>query len=83
MDGMVEIAYFTLDEHQNQGHATSTARQLIEIARQTDPSLTLKAFTLPEANASTTILARIGFRMIGVAQDTDAGEVWEWHLIIP
>ena len=79
-DGMVEIAYFTLDELKNQGHATKTARHLVEIAKRSDPSLVVRAFTLPEFNASTKILDRLGFRMVGVAQDPDAGEVWEWRV---
>ncbi len=79
-NGMVEIAYFTLDDFQNQGYATSTARRLIEIARQADPALVVRAFTLPQINASTRILDRLGFSMVGPSQDADVGEVWEWQL---
>ena len=79
-DGMVEIAYFTLDDFQNQGHATRTARGLVEIAKQSDPALTVRAFTLPETNASTRILDRLRFSMVGIAQDADVGDVWEWRL---
>ena len=77
--GMVEIAYFTLGEFQHQGYATMTARLLVEIARSADPTLTLRAFTLPEQNASTKILARLGFALFGLAHDAEAGEVWEWR----
>ena len=40
----------------------------------------IKAFTLMEENPSVRILRRLGFAMIGTAQDADAGEVWEWRV---
>jgi len=79
VDGVVEIAYFTLPEHEGRGHARATARGLVEIARATLPTVVLKAFTLPERNASTAILTKLGFRQVGIAQDPDAGTVWEWR----
>ncbi|HKE92787.1 MAG TPA: GNAT family N-acetyltransferase [Povalibacter sp.] len=78
-DGIVEIAYFTLDQFQGQGYATQTARRLVAIARQTAPTITLRAFTLPQSNPSTKILERLAFTMIGHAHDKDAGGVWEWR----
>jgi len=77
-DGSVEIAYFTLENEQGQGYASRTASSLVEIARLHSPGIGLKAFTLKEENASTRILRRLGFSMVGTAQDADAGEVWEW-----
>jgi len=78
-EGIVEIAYFTLDGFQGHGYATQTARELIAIARQAVPTITIRAFTLPETNPSTKILVRLGFTMIGFAHDEDVGEVWEWR----
>jgi len=78
-DGVVEIAYFTLPEFQNRGYATRTATRLADIARSVRPDIALKAFTLPEHNASTTILQRLGFTFFGNARDPDAGDVWEWR----
>jgi RimJ/RimL family protein N-acetyltransferase len=78
-DGCVEIAYFTLPEHQGQGIAGQIAAGLIAIARAQDPSMKLKAFTLMEVNPSVRILRRLGFAMVGTAHDVDAGEVWEWR----
>ncbi len=77
--GMVEIAYFTLPEFAGRGYATRTATELVAIARQTLPEIIIKAFTLPQANASTRILTRLGFTRTGFAHDADAGEVWEWR----
>jgi [ribosomal protein S5]-alanine N-acetyltransferase len=82
-DGVVEIAYFTLAEFTRRGHATRTATELVAIARRTAPGIILKAFTLPQENASTRILSRLGFAKIGVAHDADAGEVWEWRTAAP
>ena len=78
-DGYVEIAYFTLDNEQRKGFASQTALSLVAIARAHNPSIGLKAFTLKEENASTKILRSVGFSIFGVAQDDDAGEVWEWR----
>lgn len=75
----VEIAYFTLKEHEGRGYATRTVAGLIDIARRHEPKIGLKAFTLRERNASTAILSRFGFSVIGDAQDEDAGVVWEWR----
>lgn len=77
--GLVEIAYFTLDNEQGKGYATQTAAALVAIAREHSPHVRLKAFTLKEENASTRILRGLGFALVGVAQDADAGEVWEWR----
>jgi [ribosomal protein S5]-alanine N-acetyltransferase len=78
-DGCVEIAYFTLPACQGQGYASQTAAGLVAIARAFDPAVNLKAFTLMEENASVRILRKLGFAVVGTAQDADAGEVWEWR----
>ena len=75
----MEIAYFTLEEFQGRGYATQTARQLVSIAREALPAISLKAFTLPVVNPSTKILQRLGFAKAGLAHDDDVGEVWEWR----
>ena len=78
-DNCVELAYFTLKEYEGRGYATRTVAALIEIARQQEPQIVLKAFTLREHNASTSILQHYGFRVVGNARDKDAGTVWEWR----
>jgi RimJ/RimL family protein N-acetyltransferase len=79
VDGCVEIAYFTLENEQGRGYASQTAAALVDVARAHSPGIGLKAFTLKEENASTRILRRLGFSITGIAQDADAGEVWEWR----
>lgn len=78
-DGRVEIAYFTLPGQEGRGIATEMARRLVHLAMDTDASVTVTAQTLPEENASTTILRRLGFIRAGTAHDPDAGEVWAWQ----
>ena len=78
-ENRVEIAYFTLPEFEGRSYATQTATELIAIARGTIPSIVITALTLPEQNASTTILRRLGFSLFGNARDPDAGDVWEWR----
>jgi RimJ/RimL family protein N-acetyltransferase len=79
-DGRVEIAYFTLPEHEGRGIATAMARELIAIAHAARPGVLVTAQTLPVENASTAILRRLAFARAGWAHDADAGDVWEWEL---
>lgn len=76
----VEIAYYTLLELVGRGFASATARELIRVARLTDPLLTIAAQTLPVVNASNTLLKKLGFTFQGALLHPEDGEVWEWHL---
>lgn len=74
MQGKVEIAYFTFPGHEGRGIATWMASQLVAMAKH--PEVTqITAQTLREQNASTRILEKLGFEVIGTAMDADAGEV--------
>jgi [ribosomal protein S5]-alanine N-acetyltransferase len=79
-ENRVEIAYFTFPEYEGQGFATQMAEALVGIARAQIPEITVTAQTLREENASTRILARLGFKRVGTVEDDEAGLVWEWHL---
>ncbi len=79
-DGRVEIAYYTLTGLEGQGHASATARALVELAQREDPALVVIAKTLPENNASTRILHHLGFIQNGIVQDEDVGDAWLWEL---
>ena len=78
-ENRIEIAYFTLKEHEGLGYATRTASELVAIARNANPGIVISAFTLRESNASTKILLRLGLSVFADAQDPDAGDVWEWR----
>jgi RimJ/RimL family protein N-acetyltransferase len=77
-DGAVEISYATFKKYEGQGIATETCRKLVELAKQTDPGLIIKARTLMEENASVKLLRRNGFAFKGIVFDEDDGNVWEW-----
>lgn len=76
----VEIAYHTFAEFEGRGIATEMARELIALARRTQPDILIRANTLKEMNASTSILKKLGFTLYDTAIDPDEGEVWEWRL---
>ncbi len=76
--GEVEIAYFTFPEHEGRGFATLMAKSLVEMATENGASR-VKAQTLPERNASTRILEKLGFRLVGPVIHPEDGEVWEWR----
>lgn len=78
--GRVEIAYGTAPGHEGKGVATALASELVRIARGEEAGLTVFAQTLPEESASTSILKKLGFRMMRTIDHPDDGLVWEWEL---
>jgi ribosomal-protein-alanine N-acetyltransferase len=76
----VEIAYFTFPQYEGRGYATRMARMLVDMARRADPGLIIAAQTLPSESASTTILRRLGFALVGTVAHPEDGDVWEWQL---
>lgn len=81
-DGVVEIAYFTFPPFERRGRATRMAAALVARARESGEVCVVRAHTLPERNASTAILDRLGFTHVGTADDPDEGPVWRWELIV-
>ena len=79
INNTVEIAYSTIPEHEGKGFATAICRKLAEIAIQESDKLRIIARTLMEENASTKILKKNNFKFIGVVNDPEDGEVWEWE----
>ena len=76
----VEIAYFTFPEHESRGIATRMASELIRLAHEKMPAVTVAAQTLPEENASTSVLKKLRFRLVGTVEHPEDGKVWEWQL---
>jgi [ribosomal protein S5]-alanine N-acetyltransferase len=76
----VEIAYFTFPEYESRGVATRMAAELIRIALDKMTAVTVAAQTLPEENASTSVLKKLRFRMVDTVEHPEDGLVWEWHL---
>ena len=78
--GRVEIAYGTAPGQEGKGVATELARELVGIAREKDASLAVVAQTLPNENASTRILTKLGFQRKRTVDHPEDGLVWEWEL---
>jgi RimJ/RimL family protein N-acetyltransferase len=76
----VEIAYFTFPGHESRGVATRMASKLIRLASDRTPAVTVAAQTLPEENASTSVLKKLRFRLVGTVEHPEDGLVWEWQL---
>lgn len=79
----VEIAYFTFPDHESRGVATRMASELIRLALDQKPGVIVAAQTLPEENASTSVLKKLGFRLVGSVDHPEDGLVWEWQLARP
>lgn len=80
LDGKVEIGYLTFPDYEGQGIATAMVRQLLHIAKATQPDLTVIAHTANEENASNAILKKFGFQFAAVFDDAEDGQMWTWHL---
>ncbi len=78
-DKKVEIAYGTFRKYEGKGIGTEMCRQLVLLAIRTDPHIRITARTLPEENASTSILKKNGFILLGTVWDDEDGNVWEWE----
>ena len=76
-DGVVEIAYYTFPRLEGRGLATQVVGHLTRIASASGARM-VTARTLPQESASTTILQRAGFHMIGTVDDPEDGPVWSW-----
>jgi len=76
----VEIAYFTFPGYESRGVATRMASELIRLALNKMPALTVAAQTLPEENASTSVLKKLRFRLVDTLEHPEDGLVWEWQL---
>lgn len=78
-NGFVEIAYFTFPHAEGSGFAGLMAARLLSIAKANAPFPKVFANTLPEYNASTSVLIRLGFEHVGEGLDEEVGRVWRWE----
>ena len=79
----VEIAYYVFPAFERRGYATAMARDLVALAFSTGKIDHVLAHTLPKDNPSTSILKKIGMRLIGEIDDPDDGRIWRWRLDRP
>ncbi len=52
------------------------------LAQDADKNIGIMAQTLPQENASTAVLRKLGFSQVGTAHDAEVGEVWKWQMTI-
>ncbi len=77
-DGEVELGYAVAPARQGRGVATAVVQELVRRAQRAGLAM-VTAHTLPEVNASTTVLSKCGFgRGADVVEGADA--VWRWEL---
>lgn len=74
----VEVAYSTFESERGKGIGTEMCRLLVELALAAKPDVIITARTLPEENHSTKILRKNSFTFVGIVNDPEDGEVWEW-----
>jgi RimJ/RimL family protein N-acetyltransferase len=79
-DGSVEIAYFTYPGFEGRGYATAMASKLIDLASRSAAVRQIVAHTLPETNASTRVLEKVGMTFAGEVMDPHDGRVWRWQV---
>ena len=78
-DAIVEIGYAIAPAFRGQGLATDAVEQMVQRAFQDTIVRAVDAHTLGQANPSTRVLEKSGFRKIGEANDPDEGVVWHWR----
>lgn len=78
--GKVEIAYWTFSDFEGNGVASFACKELVRIAQDFDPKITITATTVPEHNASTKILKNNRFVFTEIVQDDEIGDAWLWVL---
>ena len=78
-DGIVEIAYGVVPDHQGKGYATEAAEALVDYAFSSDQVRVVRAHTLLQSNASTRVLVKCGFKLIGEVIEPEDGLVWRWE----
>lgn len=82
-DGVVEIAYSIAPLYEGRGLATEAATALVEFAAQSGLVRTVRAHTLPEQNASTSVLGKCHFEKTGEIVDSENNLVWQWERKLP
>jgi ribosomal-protein-alanine N-acetyltransferase len=79
-NGVVEIAYAILPQHQGRGYATAAARAMVDCAFQSAEVSMVIAHTLPGGAASQRVLQKAGFRHAGEVVDPEDGLVWRFEI---
>jgi ribosomal-protein-alanine N-acetyltransferase len=79
-DGIAEIAYGIAPSYQGKGYGTEVATALIDFASHDSRVRKIRAHTLAEANASTRVLEKCGFKKVSETIDPENNlPVWRWE----
>lgn len=79
-EGVVEIGYAIAPAFRGQGLATDAVAQMVRRAFEDAAVRAVDAHTLGQANPSTRVLEKSGFRKFGEVSDPDEGVIWHWRL---
>jgi [ribosomal protein S5]-alanine N-acetyltransferase len=77
----VEIAYYTFPAYEGRGFGTAVARDLFQIADDSGQVDRVIAHTLPEPNASNSLLRKAGFAYVGEVIDPEDGRIWRFERV--
>jgi ribosomal-protein-alanine N-acetyltransferase len=80
VDGIVEIAYAIVPEHQGKGYATLAARAMVDYAFSSGDVRVVCAHTLPGGAASQRVLKKSGFAYVGEYVDPEDGLVRRFEI---
>jgi RimJ/RimL family protein N-acetyltransferase len=78
--GEVEIGYEIASGFRNRGYATEAVRGFVKFAFSDEVVRSVVAHTLAQKNASNSVLARVGFHLVGELANDEVGRVWRWAL---
>ncbi len=79
-EGVVEFGYAIAPGYRRRGLATEASHGMIKFAFSHAEVKKVQAHTLPEWNASTGVLKKVGLKYVGAVHDPDDGEIWRWIL---
>lgn len=79
-EGIVEIAYGVNEGYRGRGYAKESAAALVGYAFNAGGASVVRAHTRPDNQASSRVLAAVGFRRLGEVIDPEDGLVCRWEL---
>lgn len=77
--GIAEFAYQIDETQQGKGYAAETLEGIVQFALSRSEASLVRAHTLPEKNASTSVLKKCHFQFVGEVTDPEDGQVWRWE----
>jgi [ribosomal protein S5]-alanine N-acetyltransferase len=83
VDGMVEIAYAVVPEHQRKGYATQASRLMVAHAFESPEVRVVRAHTLRDGVASQGVLRKCGFQYVGDVLEPEDGLVSRFEVVRP